>query len=78
MSQPADPVQRLMDGRAWEEFCDTLKAAGAVVLAPSTPLDPLERADFWRDASGGKFRRCVHFAPSGPAEKSGKRRTSSP
>jgi hypothetical protein len=37
---------RVVDGRAWEEFCETLKAAGAVVLAG--PEDPLDRAEGFR------------------------------
>ncbi len=49
MSQD-DPqsLERVIDGRAWEEFCDTLKAAGSSVLAEDTPKDPLVRAEGWR------------------------------
>ena len=44
-----DPaVERVVDGRTWEEFCDSLKAAGAVVLAADTPRDPVLRAEGWR------------------------------
>ncbi len=49
MSQDeAKALERVVDGRSWEEFCDTLKAAGAAVLADDTPSDPLVRAEGWR------------------------------
>jgi hypothetical protein len=41
-------VERVVDGRTWEEFCDSLKAAGRVVLAEDTPRDPVLRAEGWR------------------------------
>ena len=37
--------QRIVTGKAWEEFCDQLKAAGAVLLAPGTPRDPFQQAE---------------------------------
>ncbi len=43
-----EALQRVVDGRSWEEFCDTLKAAGGAVLAGDTPDDPLVRAEGWR------------------------------
>ena len=41
-------LDRVVDGRTWEEFCDSLKAAGAIVLAEDTPRDPVLRAEGWR------------------------------
>lgn len=46
MSGDDEAIRRIVDGTTWEEFCDGLKAAGAIVLAG--PADPLDRAEGWR------------------------------
>ena len=41
---PTDVVERrVVSGESWEEFCDTLKAAGATMLAAGTPKDPFNQ-----------------------------------
>jgi len=35
---------RSVIGEVWEEFCDTLKAAGATMLAAGTPKDAFNQA----------------------------------
>jgi hypothetical protein len=45
---PADPTERLMSGASWNDFCETLKTAGNVVLSRSAPADPLNRAEGYR------------------------------
>ncbi|MBW2425349.1 MAG: DUF1214 domain-containing protein [Deltaproteobacteria bacterium] len=40
--------ERLMTGRSWEAFCDTLKGAGQTILAAESPTDPLDRAEGYR------------------------------
>ena len=38
-------AERVVSGRAWEEFCDSLKAAGASLMYPGTPKDPFSQAE---------------------------------
>ena len=37
--------QRIVSGKAWEEFCDNLKAAGAALVYPGAPQDPAQQAE---------------------------------
>jgi len=41
-------IGRVMSGTSWEQFCEALKAAGAVVLRPETPATELDRAEGFR------------------------------
>lgn len=40
--------QRILSGQSWEEFCDTLKAAGAALSFPGTPQDAFNQAEGYR------------------------------
>jgi len=37
--------QRIVSGKAWEEFCDNLKTAGAALVYPGAPQDPMQQAE---------------------------------
>ncbi len=41
-------AKRIISGEAWDEFCDTLKAAGAAVSGLDAPLDPVTQAEGYR------------------------------
>jgi hypothetical protein len=43
-----ESARRIMDGTTWEEFCDTLKAAGSVVLDDGSPENAFDRAEGFR------------------------------
>lgn len=46
---PADVSERrIVSGQSWEEFCDTLKAAGASLKFPGAPQDPFDQAEGYR------------------------------
>ncbi|MDX1496895.1 MAG: DUF1214 domain-containing protein [Salinisphaeraceae bacterium] len=38
-------AQRIVNGTAWEEYCDTLKAAGTALLYPGAPRDAFNQAE---------------------------------
>jgi hypothetical protein len=38
-------AERIVSGKAWEEFCDQLKLAGASLMYPGTPRDPFQQAE---------------------------------
>lgn len=38
-------AQRIVTGRSWEEFCDQLKLAGAVLTHPGAPRNPFQQAE---------------------------------
>ena len=40
--------QRIVSGQSWDEFCDTLKAAGAALSFPGAPQDPFSQAEGYR------------------------------
>ena len=46
--QEESPRERLMTGKSWEDFCDTLKGAGQTILAEGSPESALDRAEGFR------------------------------
>ncbi|MXY04430.1 MAG: DUF1214 domain-containing protein [Gammaproteobacteria bacterium] len=63
-------AERLVSGRAWDEFCDTLKAAGASLSFPGTPQDAFNQAEGYRYLSrlarGGLMAFVEHADPNAP------------
>eukprot|EP00808_Paulinella_micropora_P011708 g66601.t1 len=46
---PQDEIEkRVTTGQSWEEFCDTLKAAGTAMLYPGAPKDAFNQAEGYR------------------------------
>ncbi|HBZ70916.1 MAG TPA: hypothetical protein DEP35_14740 [Deltaproteobacteria bacterium] len=64
-------AERIAEGGAWEEFCDALRAAGAVLRRPGSPADALDRAEGCRYLSRLTrlaLERFVEYAdPTAPA-----------
>jgi hypothetical protein len=44
----AEAAARIIDGRSWNQFCDTLKLAGSVILRDGSPTDAFTRAEGFR------------------------------
>ncbi|HUM47606.1 MAG TPA: hypothetical protein PLD84_11800, partial [Chitinophagales bacterium] len=38
-------AQRIVSGKAWSEFCDHLKTAGAALVYPGAPTDAFQQAE---------------------------------
>ena len=43
-----EAVQRLVSGQTWEEFCDTIKAAGTAIISTGTPKDAASQVEGYR------------------------------
>lgn len=41
-------AERIVSGKSWDEFCDTLKAAGAALNFPGAPRDAFNQAEGYR------------------------------
>ena len=44
----SDAEQRVLDGTAWDEFCDALKAAGKIIRSEKAPRDAFNQAEGYR------------------------------
>ena len=71
--------KRVVDGTAWEEFCDSLKAAGKIIQSEKAPKDPFNQAEGYRYLSrllrGGLESFLEHRDPLFPVLRSGAHET---
>ena len=44
----SDAEQQVIDGTAWDEFCDALKEAGKVIRSEKAPKDSFNQAEGYR------------------------------
>ena len=62
--------QRVVGGQSWNDFCDSLKAAGAALSFPGAPRDPLTQAEGYRYLSrlarAGLTAFVEHADPNAP------------
>ena len=63
-------AQRVTSGQSWNEFCDSLKAAGAALNFPGAPRDPFSQAEGYRYLSrlarAGLTAFVEHADPNAP------------
>ena len=62
--------ERILSGRSWDDFCDTLKAAGAALHFPGAPRDAFSQAEGYRYLSrltrAGLVAFVEHADPKAP------------
>ena len=62
--------RRVTSGQSWNEFCDSLKAAGAALSFPGAPQDPFSQAEGYRYLSritrAGLMAFVEHADPKAP------------
>lgn len=61
-------AETIVSGRAWEDFCDTLKAAGGSVLGFGSPDDPFTRTEGFRYLSRLTRAGLENFVEGGDPE----------
>ena len=63
-------ARRVVSGKSWDEFCDSLKAAGAALNFPGAPRDPFNQAEGYRYLSrlarAGLMAFIEHADPKAP------------
>ncbi len=63
-------ARRVVSGESWNEFCDSLKAAGAALSFPGAPRDPFNQAEGYRYLSrlarAGLMAFVEHADPGAP------------
>ena len=63
-------AQRVVSGKSWDEFCDTLKAAGAALNFPGAPKDAFNQTEGYRYLSriarAGLMAFIEHADPKAP------------
>ncbi len=71
--------QRVVDGTAWDEFCDRLKEAGQILKSEKAPKDPFSQAEGYRYLSrllrGGLESFLEHRDPLFPTLRCGAHET---
>ena len=71
MTVPAEneTAARLLSGRAWEDFCDTLKQAGRVIERCGEDINDLDRAEWYRFLSRLVRHGCHRFIENAEPER---------